>query len=123
MLKIKKGGIMPRGDRRGPDGMGPMTGRAMGYCNGFNTPGFTRGGGVGRGFGRGFGRGRGFWGFGNGRGRGFGGIAYYDETNYSAASDPALKSTDSIKEEMSSVEKYLEELKDLMKKRESEKQA
>jgi hypothetical protein len=31
---------MPRGDRTGPAGMGPMTGRAAGYCTGNNTPGF-----------------------------------------------------------------------------------
>ncbi len=49
---------MPRGDRSGPDGMGPMTGRALGYCSGYDSPGFTRAafgrrGGFGRGFGRG----------------------------------------------------------------------
>lgn len=52
---------MPRGDRTGPDGMGPRTGRGMGYCAGYDSPGFTKGvsrGGAG--FGRGFGRGRGF---------------------------------------------------------------
>jgi len=45
---------MPRGDRSGPDGYGPRTGRGLGYCNGYDTPGFSRGSG------RGFGRGRGF---------------------------------------------------------------
>ncbi len=51
---------MPRGDRRGPDGRGPMTGRAAGYCAGNSAPGFTSGGfgrGAGRGFRRGGGRG------------------------------------------------------------------
>jgi len=54
---------MPRGDGTGPAGQGSMTGRAMGYCAGFNAPGFMNAGfgmGVGRGFGRGLGRGRGF---------------------------------------------------------------
>ena len=51
---------MPRGDRTGPVGMGPMTGRAAGFCAGFNSPGFMSPGG-GRGF-------RGFWGRGAGRG-------------------------------------------------------
>ena len=52
---------MPQGDRTGPNGQGPMTGRAMGYCAGFNAPGFVnQGAGFGRGFARGFGRGRGF---------------------------------------------------------------
>ena len=59
---------MPRGDGTGPNGMGPMTGRAAGYCAGYSTPGFANPIG-------GFGRGRGFWGRGRGwfgRGRGFG---------------------------------------------------
>ncbi|MBN2590729.1 MAG: DUF5320 domain-containing protein [Sedimentisphaerales bacterium] len=48
---------MPRGDRTGPAGMGPMTGRATGFCAGFQAPGFMNRGG-GRGFGgRGAGRG------------------------------------------------------------------
>ena len=50
---------MPFGDRTGPVGMGPMTGRAAGYCSGYNTPGFTNPI-----------PGRGFWGAGRG---GFGG--------------------------------------------------
>ncbi len=45
---------MPRGDRTGPAGQGPMTGRGMGYCAGFNAPGFMNPR-PGRGFGRGFG--------------------------------------------------------------------
>ena len=32
---------MPRGDRTGPRGMGPMTGRGAGFCAGLNMPGFT----------------------------------------------------------------------------------
>ncbi|MGB6837179.1 MAG: DUF5320 domain-containing protein [Dehalococcoidia bacterium] len=87
---------MPRGDRTGPVGLGPMTGRAAGYCGGYGMPGFMNpyGGraavrgfpfGLGRGPGPGpygyvaapyafgpFGRwGRGF-GFGRGGGRGRG---------------------------------------------------
>jgi hypothetical protein len=47
---------MPKGDRTGPAGAGPMTGRGTGFCAGFNTVGFqTAGGGFGRGCGRGFG--------------------------------------------------------------------
>ena len=47
---------MPRGDKTGPNGRGSMTGRGMGYCAGFQTPGFInqefgRGRGCGRGFG------------------------------------------------------------------------
>ncbi|MFN2363324.1 MAG: DUF5320 domain-containing protein [Halarsenatibacteraceae bacterium] len=41
---------MPGGDRTGPAGAGPMTGRGAGYCNGFNRPGsFRPGAGMGRG--------------------------------------------------------------------------
>jgi hypothetical protein len=32
---------MPRGDGTGPMGMGPMTGRAAGYCAGYAAPGFA----------------------------------------------------------------------------------
>jgi len=31
---------MPRGDGTGPAGMGPMTGRAAGYCAGYPVPGY-----------------------------------------------------------------------------------
>jgi len=31
---------MPLGDRTGPAGMGPMTGRAAGYCAGYPVPGY-----------------------------------------------------------------------------------
>lgn len=31
---------MPRGDRTGPKGLGPMTGRGAGYCAGNVTPGY-----------------------------------------------------------------------------------
>jgi hypothetical protein len=79
---------MPRGDGTGPAGLGPMTGRAAGFCAGYSMPGYMnpvagRAGFYGRvrpavgpyraglsgyrvpyynrgfGFGRGFGRGRG----------------------------------------------------------------
>lgn len=58
---------MPRGDRTGPAGQGPMTGRGLGYCAGYNSPGFTRGYGMGMGWGGGrrgygYGYGRGYFG-------------------------------------------------------------
>ena len=47
---------MPGGDRTGPSGAGPMTGRAAGYCAGFPRPGHAQpAGGAGFG-GRGPGR-------------------------------------------------------------------
>lgn len=60
---------MPKGNRRGPENAGPMTGRAAGYCAGFNTPGF-RNTVPGQGFWSRFGRGRGAGG-GGGCGRGW----------------------------------------------------
>ncbi|MBN1640877.1 MAG: DUF5320 domain-containing protein [Anaerolineae bacterium] len=59
---------MPRGDRTGPAGMGPMTGRAAGYCAGYDVPGFQNpvGGRMGMGmrWGGGWrGGGRGGWRF------------------------------------------------------------
>lgn len=55
---------MPAGDGTGPIGMGPMTGRAAGFCAGYGAPGHMNPGG-GRFAGRG-----GAWG-GRGGGRGF----------------------------------------------------
>ncbi len=79
---------MPAGDRTGPAGQGPMTGRGAGFCAGSNAPGYANRSGIGgflsrfrplgffgrgrvpmMGFGRGFGRGGGR-GFGRGGGRG-----------------------------------------------------
>lgn len=48
---------MPWGDRTGPFGAGPMTGRRAGYCAGYSTPGYMN---PGPAYGRGLGRGRGF---------------------------------------------------------------
>ncbi|HDI03093.1 MAG TPA: hypothetical protein ENF67_00955 [Candidatus Pacearchaeota archaeon] len=48
---------MPFGDGTGPLGLGPGTGRGLGYCRGFGVPGFINP------LGFWFGRGRGFWKF------------------------------------------------------------
>ena len=59
---------MPGGDRTGPAGLGPMTGRGAGYCAGYPVPGYMNPI-PGRGwYGMGFGRGRGWFGRGGGRG-------------------------------------------------------
>ena len=61
---------MPRGDRTGPLGQGPATGRGLGGCKPINQGGVDRNfpaGGFGPGRGRGAGRG-----LGRGAGRGFG---------------------------------------------------
>jgi hypothetical protein len=71
----KKEVIMPRGDRTGPYGEGPKTGRQMGYCVGNEQPGFAYRNvphrmGLGRQFRGGFGPGRGAgFGFMHGRER------------------------------------------------------
>jgi len=51
---------MPFGDRTGPRGGGPLTGRGMGYCSGFSLPGFMNPGGWGS-YGPGAGRGWRHW--------------------------------------------------------------
>ena len=54
---------MPYGDRRGPEGSGPRTGRGLGLCNGYNVPGYLNDFGYGRGRGARFahaGYGRGY---------------------------------------------------------------
>lgn len=61
---------MPRGDRTGPEGNGPKTGRGLGGCKptGSNqSQPFQYNGPYGRGLGKGRGRG-----FGQGQGQGFG---------------------------------------------------
>ncbi len=112
---------MPRGDRTGPWGMGPMTGRGAGFCAGYNVPGYMNPG-IGRGWGRG-------WGFGWGRGWGGGrGRRFRGRFRWWAGAgpwfwsvppqpyDPAverdfLKSeADALREELVAIEKRLAEL-------------
>ena len=68
---------MPRGNRTGPMGWGPRTGRGLGYCAGFSSPGYTKGPGMG--LGRGYGGGRGWRGGGWGRGRFYYQDPYFDQ--------------------------------------------
>ena len=60
---------MPFGDGTGPMGLGPMTGRAAGYCVGYPTPGYMNPI-----------PGRGYWGWRGaapwGASAGFGGVPY-----------------------------------------------
>ena len=62
ITKLKGEINMPYGDRTGPQGRGPRTGRGLGNCppNSNQQNEGTDRGGYGQGFGRGFGRGRGF---------------------------------------------------------------
>lgn len=103
---------MPRGDRTGPDGMGPRTGRGMGYCSGYDSPGYTKcgvgGGGRGMGYGRGFGRGLGF-------GRGFGWRAhtpYENAPQYTGVDDLQLLKEESkrLNEDLKSINARIREI-------------
>lgn len=103
---------MPRGDRTGPHGEGPMTGRRLGFCAGNDQPGFdTTPGNFGHGYGRGFGRGYGWggrmgYGFRHGYGR------FMDEPVQNVSKETLLENeTRILKEQLASVEKQLSELK------------
>ena len=97
---------MPYGDRTGPNGFGPRTGRGLGYCTGNDTPGYLVGGR--RGYGRGYGRGRGR-GFGRGFNWGYSRRYVYDVPPYPSAY-PAPQSTnpDKMIEELENEKKALE---------------
>lgn len=77
-INMKGENIMPGFNQRGPQGLGPMTGRGLGVCGNRNMAGAGCGAGYGAGYGgQGFGRGfgRGFGGGGRGMGRWFGPVA------------------------------------------------
>lgn len=103
---------MPGGDRTGPAGFGPMTGRAAGYCAGYPVPGYANpvGGRLGMGFryGRGFGGGAG-WGFRRG---GYLGYPAYASVpvNYPAYGYPYPGAMDS-KQEMDLLQAQAEDIK------------
>ena len=107
---------MPRGNRTGPWGLGSRTGRGLGYCSGFSTPGYSKGPGMG-------------WrrGWARGRGGGFSPYPYYSSEavtpypiapvgSWPTAPDPKEESKyleqtlDGLKKEIELVEKRLEEL-------------
>ena len=92
---------MPRGNKTGPDGQGPMTGRGLGYCAGYPTPGYATnapGKALGRGYGTGKGLGLGFRG---GRGRGY----------HPYSSGPSPYSVPSKEEELNILKAQTENLK------------
>jgi hypothetical protein len=128
---------MPGGDRTGPMGMGPMTGRAAGFCAGYSVPGYMNpgprgafGGGFwGRGGGRGGGRGRRNWFYATGMpgytraaagmpawswpGRGFGATG----TPYAPS---AQQETDALKRQAEFLEQQLEDVRQRLTELETE---
>lgn len=118
---------MPRGDRTGRSGMGPMTGRGMGFCAGFDVPGYANtsigndvGRGVDRGVGSGMGRAAGSGnglGMGRGMGRGIGrGVANrYGARPYPVAPVASQKATSAeVKRDIEVLEKELSALRDTL---------
>jgi hypothetical protein len=97
---------MPRGDRMGPWGSGPMTGRAAGYCAGYPVPGYMNPiPGCGRGWGRGGGRGRG-----RGFVRSWWGYPPHYQYVYPPAMYPSAVPTQSPEQEVGALENYKKEL-------------
>lgn len=94
---------MPGGNGTGPMGMGPMTGRAAGYCAGYQMPGYANplgGCGFGRGFRFGGGRARGF---GFGRGSRWGAMPY--------AAPSAELEQDALRSQAENLEAALEDIR------------
>ena len=106
--------IMPYGNGMGPDGIGPGTGRRLGYCAGYDRPGCYNNAGFARGGRGGMGRGRGGAGFGRGysffpaAGR-FGGF------NPDYAARGSMNEMDFLKGQEESLESELAALKERIK--------
>ena len=98
---------MPRGDRTGPSGEGPTTGRGMGYCTGNDHPGFDNPRSIG---GRGYGRRHGGTGYGRGAGIGFRhGYGNYYHGNVTDVSEKTLIENEIriLKDQLSALEDRL----------------
>jgi len=105
--EIKKEEVnMPGGDRTGPEGMGPMTGRRMGLCAGNEQSGNSYG--FGRGFARGF------------RGNQRGGRGFFSGRRWNTFNNPMVDSesqkkaieneVDALKKQISFLQAELERL-------------
>ena len=95
------------GNRMGPLGAGPGTGRGAGYCNGFKMPGTFNRGGRGGGFGRFGGRG-----FGYGAGAGFG-AGFYPQ-------QPPVNTESQLKAEAEFLEERLNFIKEQLNNQDNE---
>jgi hypothetical protein len=124
---------MPRGDRTGPRGLGPLTGRATGYCAGFAIPGYANPFGMrwrrrGFGFGRGAGRG---WRWRYYAGPPYQAMGYYpyqpqaayptDEDLRKYELQDLEREADILREELKEIEARIEEIKKLQKGKKEEK--
>ncbi len=128
---------MPFGDGTGPAGQGAMTGRGLGYCVGYDRPGYTKTGFGGRYSGRG--RGFGWYGRGGGGGRGYrnwyraagltgrqrAGYEYpvwerrgYYPSTYPSVQPTAKEEKGIIEEDKKAIQQEIDALKDEMKDRE-----
>ncbi len=99
---------MPAGDRTGPNGDGPMTGRRMGYCTGDDANGYRTG----------------FFGFGRGRGRGFrsgggGGMGRFFGSFRNTGNQ--VSNLENIEEEVSFLKSRLKDLEDFLVKSKDKK--
>ncbi|WP_018248699.1 DUF5320 domain-containing protein [Orenia marismortui] len=98
---------MPRGDGSGPEGLGSMTGRGLGYCVGYDRHGCANQGFLGRNRAYGFRGGRSTrFGRGYPEGRRMRVVRGEDEINYLEAEAKALK------EELKIIEDNLKSLKE-----------
>ena len=123
---------MPYGDGTGPAGMGPMTGRAAGYCAGYAMPGYLNRFPGKAGFGRGGGGGwrnryyaTGIPGLGRGRMGGVawgGGIApypyvsYHPELTTEKEAEMLRNQARVMQEEITSITERIKELEKLAEK-------
>ena len=110
---------MPGGDRTGPTGGGPRTGRGAGFCTGNEVAGYAnpamrgRGGGMGRGraFGPGVPVGRGLGRRFAGRGAGMGIGAGYGRQEYVAENERGSADIDALRREQDRLENELARLR------------
>ena len=99
---------MPRGDKTGPNGIGPTTGRKLGYCVGNNQAGFEN-----NTYERGNGFGRGNRGNNRGQGNGYGYKHGYNATNTNHL--VGIKEETLIKNEINVLKDQLENLENRLK--------
>ena len=109
---------MPSGNRMGPRGEGPNTGRGLGYCADNDQPGYVESQ-TGQGFGRGFGRGGGGW-----RGRNRPDAAFYPRQGrgrFEISATPASQEVNDLKAQTQELQNVLQGIQDRLAELEAEK--